>query len=410
MRLPIPPPAAVTGPAFRGGIRVAIAAVAAVAVAALASGCGSKFELPTERPAGRAIPSDKSYQMLATWSGFQGVQDLLLTQGVGRQLFVLFNNGGAGTAPRGRVRQYVLSRPEEYAGVDFRTLFNPVALCAGGDGAGSAANRIYVLDQGDTCIARTNSVTGRCDSTRAWNTRITDLEHYWRVREFGLLGGDTVSTFTDTTMAFVYGVAADAEGRVYVSGISIQSLPNPFDPRLRERAFQFRVYRYERGPRYPGVVPFDRNMPGALWHRDTTWAVEEGSGLGTIFNPRGLTWSAAGGRALYVADFGKNWVQKLYDDLPSTGFYPLDGSDSGRPFTGPTDVATDLAGFVYIADTGNLRALRYSPDGSYVQVVNVEPNKGGQPLRSAVSVAADEDVVYVADRDAGEVIRYRRRP
>src|SRR5690349_22622223 len=37
-----------------------------------------------------------------------------------------------------------------------------------------------------------------------------------RVREFGLLGGDTMTTFTDTTMAFVHGIAADADGAVYV--------------------------------------------------------------------------------------------------------------------------------------------------------------------------------------------------
>ena len=74
--------------------------VAALALAAglAAWGCGSKFELPTERKVGREIPSDKSYQMLATWSGFVGVQDLLLTPAPGEQLFVLFNRGGSGTA------------------------------------------------------------------------------------------------------------------------------------------------------------------------------------------------------------------------------------------------------------------------------------------------------------------------
>ena len=100
-------------------------------------------------------------------------------------------------------------------------------------------------------------------------------------------------------------------------------------------------------------------------------------------------------------------MQKLYDDQTSTGFFPLDGSDSGQPFSGPTDVTIDEAGYIYIADTGNARALRYSPAGEYVQVVNVE---NVPPLRSVVAVAADEDIVYIADRDAGEVIRYQRRP
>ena len=54
------------------------------------------------------------------------------------------------------------ARPEAYSEVAFPGLFNPVALCAGGDGGGSSNSRIYVLDQGDSCIARTNPATGRC--------------------------------------------------------------------------------------------------------------------------------------------------------------------------------------------------------------------------------------------------------
>src|SRR4030067_632303 len=47
-------------------------------------------------------------------------------------------------------------------------------------------------------------------------------------------------------------------------------------------------------------------MPGANWHRDTTWVVEEGSGVGTVVDPRGLFWSDAGSPALYVAGFGED--------------------------------------------------------------------------------------------------------
>ena len=79
-------------------------------------------------------------------------------------------------------------------------------------------------------------------------------------------------------------------------------VPDPNDARIRTRLFQFRVYRYKRGPRYPGITPPDRLMPGANWHRDTTYVVEEGSGLGTVVDPRGLYWTA---NALYASDFGK---------------------------------------------------------------------------------------------------------
>ena len=158
-----------------------------------------------------------------------GIRDILLTQGTGTQLFLLFNHGGTGTASRGEVLAYARLKPTgpqtPLPGIAFQGLFNPVALCVGGDGAGRPANRIFVLDQGDTTGAgrsRTHHLR-RYDRTRTppgnWRPNdVSDLGLYCRVREYGLLGGDTVSTFIDTTMAFVNGIAADAQGRVYVSG------------------------------------------------------------------------------------------------------------------------------------------------------------------------------------------------
>jgi hypothetical protein len=245
-----------------------------LAVVAL-TGCGTDYKLPTESPKGRAVPSDGSYQMLSTWTGMNDVQDILLTQGTSSQLFILFNHGGSGTTSRGEVRAYALTRPEVLAGYDFHvpadTPFNPVALASGGDGvAASANNRIYVLSRGDTCLARQNPNTGNCsDTTGGFRNKVTHLEYYWRVFEYHLLAGDSVSSFTDTTMAYVSGVAADAMGRVYVGGIAIVSVPSQIDPTLSERVYQSRVYRYVHGGSDP-------NMPGANWHRDQSWQVEEG--------------------------------------------------------------------------------------------------------------------------------------
>jgi hypothetical protein len=91
------------------------------------AGCGGKFELPTEKRV-ETIPSDKSYQMLKTWFGMNGINDVLLTQGTGAQLFLLFNDGSTGVGSRGSVHAYPLTRPEAIVGIDFPTLFNPFAL------------------------------------------------------------------------------------------------------------------------------------------------------------------------------------------------------------------------------------------------------------------------------------------
>jgi hypothetical protein len=365
----------------------------AALAAALTAGCGADFELPTET-SGRDIPADSSYGMIATWTGMTGVADILLTQGVGSQLFILFNTGGTGLAPRGTVREYPLVRPDAYADREFRGLFNPVALAAGN-------NRIFVLDQGDTAIAHTNPFTA------AWDDTIWDLSAYWRVREYGLLGGDTLSSFTDTTLAWVTGVAADAQNNVYVGGVAILTLPNQNDPRLTFRLFQYRIYKYKPVP--AGTAP-DPNMPGAVgYRRDDTFEIEEGSGVGSVVDPRGLTWSAAAGHALYASDYGKNWVQKLYDTGLNQGYYALDGQQTGTPFQGPLDVAVDLRGYVYAVDGGNRRVVRYDPDQNFIQRVDIEPDASNRPLQQPVCLAADDSLVYVGDPQTAQVVRYRRR-
>jgi hypothetical protein len=350
--------------------------------------------------------------MIATWTGMNGIQDVLLTHGSASQLFLLFQLPGEGTAPRGGVIESVRSNPRPIRIGAFQGLFNPTALAAGGDAAGHAPNRIFVLDQGDTCMARANPLTARCDTVGRFNLGITHLEYYWRVHEFDLTGTSSFGTFTDTTLAFVWGIAADDRGDVYVAGKAIIFLPNPFDPRLQERVFQDRIYRYKRGP-LPSGQP-DPNMPGSNWHRDPSFAVQQGTGLGTVVEPRGMDWSPTSGPALFVADFGKNWAQKMQDgnvDLGLSAYY-RDGDLEGAPqMSSPTDVVVDADGFFYAVDEGNQRVLRYSDtDRAFVQIVNVENNASGLPLQRPVAVAADKDLVYVADRDAGEVIRYRRRP
>ena len=355
------------------------------------AGCGSPFSLPTESR-NRLYSSDKSYEMKATWTGMDGVNDILLTQGTGSQLFVLFQLPGVGLSSRGTINGYALkARPPvpSSLGITFATLFNPHALCAGG-------SHIFVLDQGDTLLARDPS-TGR----------VGDLGLTWRVREFGLLGGDTLATFTDTSFAYVQGIAADDQGRVYVGGSAIVLIADPQDPRIRTRQFQYRIRRYLRVS--PGSVTPDPYMPGTdRWIRDVNYIVEDGSGLGTLTDPRGLAWSAATGRGLFAADLGKGWIQKLSDVTSSTAFFKIDaGQDS--ILSAPRDVAVDLLGFIYVADTGNLRVLRYDPQGQFVQRVNVELDADHRPLADPVAIAADDSLVYVADRASAKVVRYERR-
>jgi hypothetical protein len=385
---------------------VALVVCAALAVVGFAAGCGGTFKMPTETPK-TEFPTDKSYQLQAVWSGQIGIKDLLLIQGNAPQLFLLTNTGGSTTAPRGDIvsvgRFRPTGQPPPISDIHFLTLFNPVALCSGGDGVSGRKNRIYVLDAGDTCIARTNS-SGSCEATR-----VVDYAHYWRVREFGLLAGDTISSFSDTTVASVQGVAADETGRVYVSCLAIILKSDPLNPSIRTRLFEWRIYRYLRGSRYPGIFPPDPRMPGSNWYRDTTWEVRqpEGAGSGFVDDPRGIDWSPYALGAVYAADHGLDRVQRLSDRQSSTALLsPIDGPPFLR-LSGPEDVAVDLEGFVYVVDANNRRVVRFDPLGFYVQRVDIEPDSSS--LEQPTCVAADDSLVYVGDAGAGIVVRYKRR-
>ena len=404
-------------------MRPRLALVPLALLAALPLGCGGKFELPTERP-GRVVPSDQSYAMLSTWNGMEGVQDLIITQGQGNQLFVLFNRGGTGGpfVPRGEVRLYPITQPNPIGPPFFSpllTLFNPVTISSGVNPSAGGDERfnLFVLDQGDSCAAKFDIRRGTCEADRdttaatghPFRSQIRDYFATWRVREFRLGGGDTISTFTDTTMAQPYGIASDEQGRVYVAGIAVVLDTSQTDKRIRTRRFVSRVYRYSRGTRYPGVL--DINMPGTdRWHRDTTWTIFDGTGASSVSDPRGLHWSRFGTNPVFIADHGNNQVKAVSSFDDSAGLVRVDGQATGANYNGPEAVRTDLAGFFYVVDRGNRRVLRYTLAGEYIQRVDVEPNADGQPLLDPVSVAVDDSLAYVADRGRSQIIRYRRRP
>jgi len=383
------------------------------ALALLAMDCGGRLRMPTETGGPAVVPNDKSYAMLATWKGLDGVRDVLLTRGRGSQLFMVFNHGGSGgpDVPRGEVRLYPFTQPVPIGPPFFdapRTLFNPVAVTA-------AQNLLFVLDQGDSCMAKFDPERGTCEADAVHNGRpsiVYDYSAIWRVREYAITGGDTISTFTDTTMAYVSGIAADDAGNVYVAGIAVVLDTLTTDPRIRTRKFVSRIYRYQRGPRYPGVVPNDLYMPGADWHRDTTWFVLDGTGASSISDPRGVQWTPLRGGALFVADRGNNKAKLIGTSAFGLGFVKLDGSETptGTSFNAPQGVAIDGAGYLYVVDRQNRRVLRYTADGTYIQDVNVENNSDNLSLLDPVAIGVDDSLAYVADPGRGQVIRYKRRP
>jgi hypothetical protein len=382
--------------------------------AALAIACGGRFKLPTEIRAQTIIPTDKTYAMIATWRGLDHVRDIMMTRGTGSQLYILFNDPnltGPPSVPRGRVSLYPFTQPVPIGPPFFdppRGLFNPVALA-------SAQALLFVLDEGDSCMAKLDPLRGSCQADTTRNGRRSQIYDYtatWRVRVFPITGGDTISTFTDTSFAFVRGVAADDQGNVYVAGLAVVLDTLTTDQRIRTRKFASRIYRYARGPRYPGVVPNDVLMPGANWHRDTTWVVVDGTGTSSVQDPRGIQWTPTRGGALLVADRQNNKAKLIGTYGQDVGLVKMDGSETptGTNFNSPENVAIDESGDLYIVDRQNRRVLRYDGNGNFIVQVNTEPNADGQTLLDPVAVGVNDSMAYVADAGRAQVIRFKRRP
>ena len=393
-------------------------AAAAIAAAALGAGCGSSFKLPTERLENRAAPSDGSYQMIATWTGLTGVTDALLIPGP--QFYLAFRGNP------GRVVEYSSVTPTPIATGRFQGVRNPAALAA------SPAS-VFVLDQGDTAAARgpglpvteleldCNGIPVPMTNPQAgtnWRI-ILNLPEYWYVREYDLKGRNLKSQFSDTTFAWVNGIAADVLGRVYVAGVIRYCAVNPFDNTgtLRTLEHRFRIYRYVRGTDDRYVVD-----SLATWQRDRSFEIEEGTGIGSTLDPRGMTWSAVTGEALFFADLGNDEAQKydVFENLGNSYKLGFCDSDTLPELIAPLDVGVDDQGFVYVVDAGNRRVLRYAGEasedyalGECVQRVDIEPNTLGLPLTAPLAVASGtidgDNYVYVVDGAVNQVIRYRKR-
>ena len=374
------------------------AALVALTAAALAgTGCGSSFKLPTEQLQNRSAPEDKSYQMIATWTGLTGVTDVLLIPGP--QLYLAFKGNP------GHVSEYSTTLPNPIGVGRFAGVTNPGGLAAN-------AASVFVLDQGDTGAARsaspdTNNFELDCGPLKGSFRTITDLSKYWYVREYNIKGTVLKSEFTDTVFAWPNGIAADAEGRVYVSGVINHCSVYQFDTRLRTLDNEFRIYRYERGTGDPYVI--------GGWRRDPTFEIAEGTGVGSTLDPRGMSWSDATGAALFFADLGNNEAQKFDLFSGHANSFKLDICDADTTLlVKPNDVAVDDSGNVYVVDTGNRRVLRYKADGSTcLQRVDIDSYTFGPPLVKPVAAASGDfagtNYVYVVDAALNQVVLYRRR-
>ena len=123
-----------------------------------------------------------------------------------------------------------------------------------------------------------------------------------------------------------------------------------------------------------------------------TWQIlGEGAQLRS---PMGVAVDVAGN--IYVADAGNHRVVKLSPEGRQVAAWGSQGTAPGQ-FDDPSGIAVDGAGYVYVADTFNHRIQKLTPDGQPVLVVG-EAGTGPGQFRDPHAVAVDpEGTMYVAD-------------
>lgn len=119
--------------------------------------------------------------------------------------------------------------------------------------------------------------------------------------------------------------------------------------------------------------------------------------------PRGVAVDGAGN--IYVADTGNDTIRKITPNGTVTtlaGASRLDGASDGRGdaarFNAPTGLATDKAGNLYVADTGNHAIRKIAPDGKVTTLARMPTLPSAASVSAPTGVAVGNDGnVYVAD-------------
>jgi uncharacterized protein (TIGR03437 family) len=119
--------------------------------------------------------------------------------------------------------------------------------------------------------------------------------------------------------------------------------------------------------------------------------------------PRGVTESANG--TIYIADTGNHRVQRIFGSVLVTvagNGYPGfngDGPGQGVTLNYPSGLCVDAAGNLYIADTGNNRIRKVTPDGNVTTILG--PSQVNGPRGVAVDSSGN---LWVADSGNHRVV------
>jgi sugar lactone lactonase YvrE len=124
-----------------------------------------------------------------------------------------------------------------------------------------------------------------------------------------------------------------------------------------------------------------------------------GSGNNQLNQPSGVVVDRHGN--VYVADSGNHRVQKFDSQGQYLMTFGSSGTGAGQ-FNFPASCAVTTTGDLFVLDERNARVQQFAPNGDVIRIFS------GSPLVDPTGVAVDkQDNLYIADRRAWQVFRYR---
>ncbi len=330
------------------GRRIACGGILVGLVLVLA--CGQEFRLPPTPPA-EPVPDAGRYHYEKSWD-LPEPQDLAIS---GSYLYVIVRNDGVDpdTSVKTRVEVYLTRRPDPTppppAAGNFRPftgLKHPVRICV----ARRESTWVFVADAGDSTIKRFHFTGGE--------PRFSFQHRRTVIAEGGTGLVDTL------VWKGLQGLAADDELNVYLADA-----------------------------RRDTVACYDEF--GRLVRITST----AGSGDGFCITPHGMEWN---GQELLVSDTGQGRIVLLDAGRTEVATRSPVGASLDQPsLLLPNDTAADREGkFIYVADTGNDRLLKYRRTGEFVDSVYsaraVDPRLGA-PILEPRFLAVEEPLVFLSD-------------
>jgi DNA-binding beta-propeller fold protein YncE len=198
----------------------------------------------------------------------------------------------------------------------------------------------------------------------------------------------------EVNLGEVLGVATNSKGHIFVytrtGSVNVTTGTNRVFVRSGSRLLEFDQngkYLREIGQ---GLYGFVQAHAVKVDPQDNIWVVDEGSSMIIKFDPEGRVLMTMGRKPEAVNNPARA-------EAP-----PAPGSGAGVPgdnFNGPSDVAWDAAGDIFVADgSRNSRVAKFDKNGVFIKSWGTRGTAPGQFNVPHSIVVDSKDNVYVADR------------